>query len=157
MGTLRVVKPLPMRTVTRSRSRFSRPTCNYNENAPGARTFSSREELARVPSRSRAPRFILVSRHKERERKIASLKKSISRLHDIEKTPTDSVPIKGGRKFRGFTRKRIVPFLPSFRSRRDRALEFRSLGRLKRSNHASNGSFFPSCIYIFIQVLRNAS
>lgn len=78
------------------------------------------------------PEHLVSSSYPDTQRERDRLaEKSISRLHDIEKTPTDSVPIKGGRKFRGFTRKRIVPFLPSFRSRRDRALEFRSLWSFK--------------------------
>lgn len=36
-------------TVTRSRSRFSQATCNYNENAPRARTSSSGKSACPVP------------------------------------------------------------------------------------------------------------
>lgn len=47
-GTFRVVNAT-MPTVTRSRSRFNWPTCNYNENAPRARTFSSGKSACPVP------------------------------------------------------------------------------------------------------------
>lgn len=115
-----------MRTVTRSRSRFSRPTCNYNENAPGARTFSSREELT-VSRPDPEDRFI-PERERKREsgRVIASLRNRSRGCTTSKKLPPfpDSVPIKrtwGQVSLEG-PRKRIhvhVPFLPSFRSRRE--------------------------------------